>query len=64
MSCKALGLALRETISGTSNDFGTGLPYILIVLTIIFIGIQMTYLNKGELRTLAVESLVLQFCHF
>lgn len=48
MSCKALGLALRETISGTSNDFSTALPYFLIALTVIFIGIQMTYLNKGE----------------
>lgn len=47
MSCKALGLAIRETISGESNDFGTALPWVLIVLTIVFIGIQMTYLNKA-----------------
>lgn len=48
MSCKALGLAMRDSFSGKSNDFGTALPYLLIVLTVIFIGIQMTYLNKGE----------------
>lgn len=50
MSCKALGLAMRDSFSGKSNDFGTALPYMLIVLTVIFIGIQMTYLNKGEFR--------------
>lgn len=47
MSCKALGLAIRETISGKANDFGQWLPYVLIVTTIIFISIQMNYLNKA-----------------
>jgi len=47
MSCKALGLAIRDTISGTSNDFGTWTPYILIITTLIFIAIQMNYLNKA-----------------
>lgn len=47
MSCKALGLALRDTISGKSNDFGLWLPYVLILTTIIFIFIQMNYLNKA-----------------
>ncbi|XP_063699508.1 magnesium transporter NIPA2 [Culicoides brevitarsis] len=47
MSCKALGLAFRETISGESNDFATAFPWILIILTVVFIGIQMTYLNKA-----------------
>lgn len=47
MSCKALGLAMRDTISGRSNDFGNWLPYFLIVTTVIFIAIQMNYLNKA-----------------
>lgn len=47
MSCKALGLAIRDTITGKSNDFGMWLPYILILTTIIFIAIQMNYLNKS-----------------
>lgn len=47
MSCKALGLAIRETISGKANDFGQWLPYVLIVTTVIFISIQMNYLNKA-----------------
>lgn len=47
MSCKALGLALRDTISGRSNDFNGWLPYFLLATTIFFIGIQMNYLNKA-----------------
>lgn len=47
MSCKALGLALRDTISGKSNDFGLWLPYLLIVTTVFFIFVQMNYLNKA-----------------
>lgn len=47
MSCKALGLAIRDTISGKSNDFGFWLPYVLIITTISFIFIQMNYLNKA-----------------
>lgn len=47
MSCKALGLALRDTISGKSNDFGLWLPYVLIITTVFFIFVQMNYLNKA-----------------
>jgi magnesium transporter len=47
MSCKALGLAMRDTITGKSNDFGLWLPYFLIITTVIFIAIQMNYLNKA-----------------
>lgn len=47
MSCKALGIVIRDTISGKSNDFGSWLPYFLIITTVIFIGIQMNYLNKA-----------------
>lgn len=47
MSCKALGLTIRDQISGKSNDFGTWLPYLLIIITASFIAIQMNYLNKA-----------------
>jgi drug/metabolite transporter (DMT)-like permease len=47
MSCKALGLAIRDTISGKSNDFGSSLPYILVIISAVFIVIQMNYLNKA-----------------
>ena len=47
MSCKALGLAIRDQISGRSNDFGMGLPYALMLISAVFIAIQMNYLNKA-----------------
>lgn len=47
MSCKALGLAIRDQISGRSNDFGMGLPYVLMLVSSVFIAIQMNYLNKA-----------------
>ncbi|XP_037883003.1 magnesium transporter NIPA2 [Glossina fuscipes] len=47
MSCKALGLAIRDTLSGKSNDFATWMPWFLIAVTITFIAIQMNYLNKA-----------------
>lgn len=47
MSCKALGLAIRDQISGRGNDFGMGLPYGLMLLSAVFIAVQMNYLNKA-----------------
>uniref|UniRef100_T1GWM7 Magnesium transporter NIPA2 n=1 Tax=Megaselia scalaris TaxID=36166 RepID=T1GWM7_MEGSC len=47
MSCKALGLAIRETVSGKNNEFSTWMPWFLIIITVIFIAIQMNYLNKA-----------------
>lgn len=47
MSCKALGLAIKDSISGKSNDFGSSLPYILVIISAVFIAIQMNYLNKA-----------------
>ncbi|XP_037808075.1 LOW QUALITY PROTEIN: magnesium transporter NIPA2-like [Lucilia sericata] len=46
MSCKALGLAIRDTIAG-KNDFATWMPWFLILITVTFIAIQMNYLNKA-----------------
>lgn len=47
MSCKALGLAIRDTLNGTSNDFATWMPWFLICVTVTFIAVQMNYLNKA-----------------
>ncbi|XP_053212889.1 magnesium transporter NIPA2-like [Panonychus citri] len=47
MSCKGLGLALTETISGINNGFQRGLFWFLLVCTIITIATQMNYLNKS-----------------
>jgi drug/metabolite transporter (DMT)-like permease len=47
MSCKALGLAIKDQISGRNNDFGMGLPYILMLVSAVFIAVQMNYLNKA-----------------
>lgn len=47
MSVKALGLAIKDTLSGKSNDFGSSLPYILVIISAVFIAIQMNYLNKA-----------------
>lgn len=47
MSCKALGLAIRDTLSGGANEFEHWLPWVLILCTVSFIAIQMNYLNKA-----------------
>lgn len=47
MSCKALGLAIKDQVSGRNNDFGMGLPYILMLVSAVFIAVQMNYLNKA-----------------
>ncbi|CAD6999738.1 magnesium transporter NIPA2 [Ceratitis capitata] len=47
MSCKALGLAIRDTLNGSSNDFAAWKPWFLICVTITFIAVQMNYLNKA-----------------
>ncbi|KRT85974.1 hypothetical protein AMK59_1822 [Oryctes borbonicus] len=47
MSCKGLGLALKETITGRSDDFQNWLTYVFFITVIICIFIQMNYLNKA-----------------
>lgn len=47
MSCKGLGLAIRETLSGQHNEMGHWLTWTFLALVIIFITIQMNYLNKS-----------------
>ncbi|GJQ71403.1 putative magnesium transporter NIPA [Trypoxylus dichotomus] len=47
MSCKGLGLALKETITGRSDDFQNWLTYAFFITVIICIFIQMNYLNKA-----------------
>ncbi|KYN01128.1 Magnesium transporter NIPA2 [Cyphomyrmex costatus] len=46
MSCKGLGLALKETISGENNAFANWLTWVFIFSVILCITIQMNYLNK------------------
>ncbi|XP_012542087.1 magnesium transporter NIPA2 [Monomorium pharaonis] len=47
MSCKGLGLALKETISGQENAFANWLTWVFIFSAIICIMMQMNYLNKS-----------------
>lgn len=47
MSCKGLGLALKETISGKENAFTNWLTWVFIFSVILCITIQMNYLNKS-----------------
>lgn len=60
MSCKALGLAIRDTWSGENDDFSGWTPWLLIGITIFFITIQMNYLNKGK-RTVPGTRLLSDF---
>ncbi|XP_011500225.1 PREDICTED: magnesium transporter NIPA2 [Ceratosolen solmsi marchali] len=46
MSCKGLGIAIKETMNGKS-EMGNGLTWILLFLLILCIMIQMNYLNKS-----------------
>ncbi|XP_012231836.1 magnesium transporter NIPA2 [Linepithema humile] len=47
MSCKGLGLALKETISGGENAFANWLTWVFIFSVILCIMVQMNYLNKS-----------------
>ncbi|KAI1301319.1 Magnesium transporter NIPA2 [Halotydeus destructor] len=47
MACKGLGLAIRETLSGTANQLANGLFWIFLVAVIGCITVQMNYLNKA-----------------
>lgn len=47
MSCKGLGLALKDTLSGISNDLGNWLTYAFLTTVAVCVCIQMNYLNKA-----------------
>lgn len=47
MSCKGLGLALKETIASRENAFTNWLTWVFIFSVILCIMIQMNYLNKS-----------------
>lgn len=47
MSCKGLGLALKETIAGRENAFANWLTWVFIFSVILCIMLQMNYLNKS-----------------
>ncbi|XP_059476512.1 magnesium transporter NIPA2 isoform X2 [Neocloeon triangulifer] len=47
MGCKGLGLALKETLSGRSNETGNWLTWMLLFTVVCCIVVQMNYLNKA-----------------
>src|SRR5688572_19399974 len=47
MACKGLGLAIRETMSGSGNQLANGLFWIFLFSVIASITVQMNYLNKA-----------------
>lgn len=47
MSCKALGVAIRDSFQTDKNAFTNWLPYFLAIVTLTLIAIQMNYLNKA-----------------
>lgn len=47
MSCKGLGLAVKETISGNGNEFENWLTWVLLITVIVCVTVQMNYLNKA-----------------
>lgn len=47
MSCKALGLGIRETIAGQTNQLGSSLFWFFLFSVIVTVSIQMNYLNKA-----------------
>lgn len=47
MSCKGLGLAIKDTLTGTANEFTNWLTYLFFFTVVICVFIQMNYLNKA-----------------
>ncbi|CAK9830475.1 Magnesium transporter NIPA2 [Anthophora retusa] len=47
MSCKGLGLALKETIAGLSNGFTNWLTWGFLFSVIICVSVQLNYLNRS-----------------
>lgn len=47
MSCKGLGMAFKETVSGRSNAFTSWLTWFLILSVVVCIAVQMNYLNRS-----------------
>uniref|UniRef100_A0A1B6FJ15 Magnesium transporter NIPA2 n=1 Tax=Cuerna arida TaxID=1464854 RepID=A0A1B6FJ15_9HEMI len=47
MACKGLGLGLKETVSGEQNELTNWLTWTFLILVVIFVSIQMNYLNKA-----------------
>ncbi|GFY47351.1 hypothetical protein TNIN_94491 [Trichonephila inaurata madagascariensis] len=47
MECKGLGLALRETIAGSRNEFRNLLAWFFVISLIFCVTVQINYLNKA-----------------
>ena len=46
MACKGLGVAIKETLNG-NNQFNNWVTWVVIAGVVIFVSIQMNYLNKS-----------------
>lgn len=46
MSCKGLGLALKETVTGFNNGFANLFTWVFLISVIICVTVQMNYLNR------------------
>ncbi|KAF4520022.1 hypothetical protein B566_EDAN007170 [Ephemera danica] len=47
MGCKGLGLAIKETVTGRSNEAKNWLTWALLFVVVVCIIVQMNYLNKA-----------------
>ncbi|GLH01446.1 Magnesium transporter NIPA2 [Gryllus bimaculatus] len=47
MGCKGLGLAIKETLTGQTNELGNWLTWAFLITVVICITVQMNYLNKA-----------------
>lgn len=47
MSCKALGLGIRETVAGQTNQLANSMFWFLLLCVVVSVSIQMNYLNKA-----------------
>ncbi|GAB6027291.1 hypothetical protein CHUAL_001573 [Chamberlinius hualienensis] len=47
MSVKGIGIAIKETFAGVNNEFSNWLTWFFLVSLVLFIVVQMNYLNKA-----------------
>lgn len=47
MGCKAVGLAIRETLNGNWNEINNWLTWVCFFTVVLCISVQMNYLNKA-----------------
>lgn len=47
MGCKGLGTGIKQIVAGDTSLLGNWLPWMLLVCVVVFISIQMVYLNRA-----------------